>query len=103
MKTFKNIVLEISIPERKRSLALLNPVSQVGHDDLGGRSMSSGRKEPKSYNLAEAKKQLSELVGRVAFSNERVLITRRSRPIAELVPPDEPETHAHLADVKGWL
>ncbi len=54
------------------------------------------------YNVAEAKRRLSELLGRVAFAGERILITRRGRPMAHLVPvaPAEP---LHLADVDGWL
>ena len=56
-----------------------------------------------TVNIAEAKRRLSELVGRVAFGGDRVLITRRGRPMAKLVPPDSPEALAHLADVAGWL
>lgn len=57
----------------------------------------------RSYNLAEAKKRLSELVGRVAYGGERVLISRRGTPMAELVPVAGPEAGRHLADVRGWL
>ncbi len=56
-----------------------------------------------TVNMADAKRRLSELVGRVAFGGARVLITRRGRPMAKLVPPDEPEGGTHLADVTGWL
>jgi len=46
-----------------------------------------------SLNVAEAKKQFSDLLGRVAFGGETVVITRRGKPMAKLVPPDvrEPE------------
>ena len=55
-----------------------------------------------SVNVAEAKKRLSDLLGRVAYGGESVLITRRGRPMARLVPP-EPEGGESLAGVRGWL
>ena len=39
--------------------------------------------------LYEAKAQLSALVERVASTGEEVLITRRGRPMARLVPVDD--------------
>jgi prevent-host-death family protein len=54
-----------------------------------------------SVNVAEAKKHLSELLGRVAFGKEQILITKRGKPMAKLVPMEE-ETK-HLAEAKGWL
>ncbi|SPD73173.1 conserved hypothetical protein [uncultured Desulfobacterium sp.] len=52
-------------------------------------------------NVAEAKKQLSELLGRVAYKKEQILITKRGKPMARLVPAEaEPK---HLAEAKGWL
>lgn len=53
-------------------------------------------------NVAEAKRRFSDLLGRVAYGGETILITRRGRPMAKLVPvgPQEP---GHLADVQGWL
>ena len=41
--------------------------------------------EPRIVNVAEAKRRLSELIGRVAFGGAPVLITRRGRPMAKLV------------------
>ncbi len=55
----------------------------------------------KSINIADAKKHFSELIGRVAFAKERLLITKRGKPMARLVPVEEPERH--LADASGWL
>lgn len=52
--------------------------------------------------VAEAKRRLSELLGRVAFGGTRVLILRRGRPMARLVPLHSPENPS-LADVRGWL
>ena len=56
-----------------------------------------------SVNVAEAKKRLSDLLGRVAYGGETVLITRRGRPMARLVPPETPEAGEGLAGVRGWL
>jgi prevent-host-death family protein len=55
----------------------------------------------RSVNVAEAKRHLSELLGRVAFGKEHILITKRGKPMARLVPA-EAETK-HLAEAKGWL
>ena len=54
-------------------------------------------------NVAEAKRHFSELLGRVAFGGETILITRRGRPMARLAPPDEQQAHPHPADMEGWL
>jgi len=54
-----------------------------------------------SVNLAEAKKHFSELIGKVAYGNERILITKRGRPMARLIPVEH--STRHLGDVKGWL
>ena len=40
-------------------------------------------------NVAEAKKKLSELMGRVAYNGERFLIERRGKPMAALVSADD--------------
>ncbi len=56
-----------------------------------------------SLNVAEAKKQFSDLLGRVAYGGETVLITRRGKPMARLVPRDAASEPNHLANVKGWL
>ena len=55
----------------------------------------------KSINIADAKKHFSELVGRVAYAKERLLITKRGKPMARLVPIEESERH--LGDARGWL
>ena len=54
-----------------------------------------------TINVAEAKKHFSEILGRVAFGKKHILITKRGKPMARLVPADE--THMHLSDAKGWL
>jgi len=52
-------------------------------------------------NIAEAKKHFSDLVGRVVYKKETILLTKRRKPVARIVPLEEKT--AHLADVKGWL
>jgi prevent-host-death family protein len=49
-----------------------------------------------SLNVAEAKKQFSDLLGRVAYGGETIVITRRGRPMAKLVPPDTAESEQHI-------
>jgi prevent-host-death family protein len=61
------------------------------------------RAAAESVNVAEAKRRLSDLLGRVAYGGETVLITRRGRPMARLVPPESPEAGEGLAGVRGWL
>ncbi len=56
-----------------------------------------------SLNVAEAKKRLSDLLGRVAYGGETILITRRGKPMAKLVPVDAPTEAEHLDQVEGWL
>lgn len=56
-----------------------------------------------SLNVVDAKKQFSELLGRVAFRGESILITRRGKPMAKLVPLDTADKPRHLASVEGWL
>ena len=55
-----------------------------------------------SLNVAEAKAKFSELLGRVAHGGETIVITRRGKPMAKLVPLDSPNP-PHIADVQGWL
>ena len=56
-----------------------------------------------SLNVAEAKKHFSEILARVAFGGEIVLITRRGRPMAKLVPVGEAADGEYLDTVEGWL
>jgi len=63
---------------------------------MAGREMNE-----ESINMADAKKHFSELVGRVAYAKERLLITKRGKPMARLVPVEESEHH--LGDARGWL
>ncbi|MEK6371067.1 MAG: type II toxin-antitoxin system Phd/YefM family antitoxin [Acidobacteriota bacterium] len=63
--------------------------------------MNKTREE--AINVAEAKKRLSTLLGRVAFGKETILIMRRGRPMARLVPPDDESIEPGLGTVRGWL
>ena len=56
-----------------------------------------------SVNVAEAKRRLSDLLGRVAYGGETVVITRRGRPMAKLVPHGLAGRDESLAAVRGWL
>jgi prevent-host-death family protein len=57
-------------------------------------------------NVAEAKKQFSDLLGRVAYGGETILITRRGKPMAKLVPPsaqtEEPDKKTESVVVASW-
>ncbi|MBW1800494.1 MAG: type II toxin-antitoxin system prevent-host-death family antitoxin [Deltaproteobacteria bacterium] len=55
-----------------------------------------------TVNVAEAKKHLSELLGQVAYGKKQILITKRGKPMARLVPAEH-ESDRHLVYAKGWL
>lgn len=52
--------------------------------------------------VAEAKRSLSELLSRVANRGESVVIAKRGKPVARLVPVAL-NRRKSLADVRGWL
>jgi prevent-host-death family protein len=54
-----------------------------------------------TVNVANAKKHLSELLGRVAYGKEQIIITKRGKPLARLVPAEG--ERRHLGEAKGWL
>ncbi len=54
-----------------------------------------------SLNVAEAKKRFSDLLGRVAFGGETILITRRGNPMAKLVPLVDKEAESSPAAGRG--
>lgn len=56
----------------------------------------------KTASVAEAKARLSELIGEVTHAGQSVVITKRGRPVAKLVPVDAP-LRPHPAQLKGWL
>ena len=42
-----------------------------------------------TISVAEAKKNFSELLGKVAYGKERITITKKGRPMACLVPAEQ--------------
>jgi len=54
-----------------------------------------------TMSVAEAKKHFSELLGRVAYRGQSILITKRGRPMARLVPSTDREDKP--SRVEGWL
>ena len=58
--------------------------------------------EATAFNVSEAKRQFSDLLGRVAYGGESILITRRGRPMARLVPPTASQA-PRLRDLRGWM
>ena len=58
-----------------------------------------------TLSVAEVRRRLSEVLGKVTYASEEFIITRKGKPVARIVPyaaptVDHPRT---LADVKGWL
>ncbi len=56
-----------------------------------------------TLNLTEARQHLSDLLGRVAYEGETILITRGGRPMAKLVPVEDATGPHPLGAVEGWL
>jgi len=54
-----------------------------------------------TVNVAEAKKHFPELLGQVAYRKTHILITKRGKPMARLVPVEE--AAEHLSNAHGWL
>lgn len=44
---------------------------------------------PVSINTIEAKESFSDLMNRVSQQNERIILTRRDKPIAAIIPIDD--------------
>jgi prevent-host-death family protein len=57
----------------------------------------------KEISVAEAKKHFSEILSRVAYGREHIMILKRGKPLAMLVPPHETSQDDHLSKVQGWL
>jgi prevent-host-death family protein len=56
-----------------------------------------------AVSVANAKRGFSDLLGRVAYGGETIVITRRGRPMAKLVPVDEEPSVAPDLASRGWL
>lgn len=57
----------------------------------------------KEVSVAEAKKHLSDLLGRVAYRGERITISKRGKPMAILVPATEVRSQKGITEFRGWL
>lgn len=57
----------------------------------------------KEVGIAEAKKHFSELIGRVAYGGERIIISKRGKPMAIMVPATKDQAPDHLSKTRGWL
>ena len=55
----------------------------------------------KVINIGEAKKHFSALLGEVAYGGKHIVITKRGRPMARLIPAVENDRH--LSNARGWL
>jgi prevent-host-death family protein len=56
-----------------------------------------------TINVADAKRHFADLLGRVAYGGETITITRRGKPMAQLVPVSADTAAPHVADAQGWL
>ena len=54
-------------------------------------------------SVAQAKQHLADLLGRVAYGREQVLITRRGKPMAILMPPQQARRLRMSGKPPGWL
>ena len=56
-----------------------------------------------TVSVADAKKHLSDILGKVAYGRESITITKRGRPIAEIIPIEEGKRPKHIVDVVGEI
>ncbi len=56
-----------------------------------------------SVSVAEAKKHLSDILGRVAYGKETIIITKKGKPMAEVIPIEEGRKPRHIVDVVGKI
>ena len=56
-----------------------------------------------TINVEDAKRYFADLLGRVAYGGETIIITRRGKPMARLVPVDVDTAAPHVATAQGWL
>ena len=54
-----------------------------------------------TISAAEFKSKMSEFLARVVLKNERFIITRHGRPVAQLSPLGQ--NPQHLGELKGWV
>jgi prevent-host-death family protein len=51
-----------------------------------------------TFTTVEARKQIGEVINRAAYGKERVILTRRGKPVAAVVPIEDVETLEALED-----
>lgn len=56
-----------------------------------------------AVSVANAKREFSDLLGRVAYGGETIVITRRGRPMAKLVPIEQRDSQEPDLASRGWL
>jgi prevent-host-death family protein len=55
----------------------------------------------RTVNIAEAKKRFSEILGKVVFGKETIVVTKRGKPMVEIIPFQKKRKHP--GDMKGFL
>jgi prevent-host-death family protein len=53
---------------------------------------------PMTLSTIDARKNFSEILNRAAYGKERVILTRRGKPLAAIVPIEDIETLEELED-----
>jgi prevent-host-death family protein len=51
-----------------------------------------------TFTTVEARKQIGEVINRAAYGKERVILTRRGKPVVAVVPIEDVETLEALED-----
>lgn len=51
-----------------------------------------------TFTTVEARKQIGEVINRAAYGKERVILTRRGKPLVAVVPIEDVETLEALED-----
>ena len=50
------------------------------------------------YSTAKARKEFSEVINRIAYGKERIILTRRGKPVVAIVPIEDSEFLEELED-----
>jgi len=60
-----------------------------------------------NISVADTRRHLAEILGKVAYGGKDFLITKKGRPMARLIPATQaklPDKRpATLGDIKGWI
>ena len=52
---------------------------------MAGLQMTNDTKQTTAYSVGDARENFAEIINRVAFGGERIVITRHGKPIAAIV------------------